>query len=409
MHVKLFCLALIYGGVLSLSTTAAQGMLVVDDAKSVHDHDHDHDHDGTSNVEHIFDFTDEDHDHDVVTDENTFNFEEVGKWDVDRDTATAVVAGTGATLTYSFVTSDSVGQVNTNGTVTPVADALPNGSVNVIRQAFEAWSDVANITFIEVPDSGLDHFEDLLAGRPESGADVRIGAFPIDGRGSTRARANVRSVNFADLREFRGALITFDLAENWVLNGLDGDNRTLDVFNIAAHEIGHVIGLNHTNVDNSLMNTGSARTESFRGPQADDIAGAQFLYGPPPPPITGDFDADGNVDGDDVDFYIGNLNQPATVELARLDLNGDGIVTIADHNFHVTTLVVTSNGVTGASLGDVNLDGLVDVVNDAFALVGSLGQSVTSRSRGDLNADSVVDVINDAFILVGQLGQTNDL
>ena len=125
-------------------------------------------------------------------------------------------------------------------------------------------------------------------------------------------------------------------------------------------------------------------------------------------PITGDFDADGDADGDDVDFYFGNLARLATGELAQLDLDGDGIVTLMDHNLFVTTLAVTSNGVTGALLGDVNLDGTVDVLSDAFALVGNLGQSSTSRSQGDLNADRVVDVLNDAFILVGQLGQSND-
>lgn len=126
------------------------------------------------------------------------------------------------------------------------------------------------------------------------------------------------------------------------------------------------------------------------------------------PQVPGDFDADGDVDGDDVDFYIGILDQPAMGNLSQLDLNGDGDVTIADHDLHVTTFVVTSNGVTGALLGDVNLDGPVDVLSDGFALVGSLGLSVASRSQGDLNADGVVDVIGDAFRLVGQLGQSND-
>lgn len=124
--------------------------------------------------------------------------------------------------------------------------------------------------------------------------------------------------------------------------------------------------------------------------------------------LLGDFDNDGDVDGAEVDFYIGNLGQQATGEFTLLDLDGDGDVTIADHNLYVTTLVVTSNGVTGALLGDVDLDGTVDVLSDAFALVGSLGQSVTSRSQGDLNADGVVDVLNDAFILVAQLGQSNE-
>ena len=124
--------------------------------------------------------------------------------------------------------------------------------------------------------------------------------------------------------------------------------------------------------------------------------------------LEGDFNFDGNVDGDDVDFYIGSLGQPATGELAKLDLDNDGVVTLADHNLHVSTLVTTSNGVTGAFLGDVDLDGSVDVLNDAFALVGSLGQSATSRAQGDLNADGVVNVLRDAFILIGDLGMSTN-
>jgi len=126
------------------------------------------------------------------------------------------------------------------------------------------------------------------------------------------------------------------------------------------------------------------------------------------PPVPGDFDGDGDVNGDDVDIYIGVLNQSAEGDLSQLDLNGDGDVTIADHDMLVMTFVVTSNGVTGALLGDVNLDGPVNVLSDGLALVRSLGLTVTSRSQGDLNADGVVDVLGDALILVGQLGQSND-
>jgi len=129
---------------------------------------------------------------------------------------------------------------------------------------------------------------------------------------------------------------------------------------------------------------------------------------PEPTTITGDFDADGDVDGDDVDFYVGNHNRPATDEFAQLDLNGDGEVTIADHNLHVTTLAMTSNGVTGALLGDVNLDGMVDVLSDAFALISGLGNSSTSRSQGDLDANGTVDVLGDAFLLISELGFSND-
>ena len=57
--------------------------------------------------------------------------------------------------------------------------------------------------------------------------------------------------------------------------------------------------------------------------------------------------------------------------------------------------------------GDANLDGQVDVLNDAFALVGNLGRTGGATwTQGDFNGDGDVDVLNDAFILVAHLGQS---
>ena len=124
--------------------------------------------------------------------------------------------------------------------------------------------------------------------------------------------------------------------------------------------------------------------------------------------LAGDFDNDNDVDIDDIDFYVGNIGASAVGALAQLDLNGDGQITAADVEIHVTTHVETSNGQTGTFLGDFNLDGTVDVLRDAFALVGSLGTSVSSYGDGDINLDGVVDVLRDAFLLVGNLGRTNE-
>ena len=126
------------------------------------------------------------------------------------------------------------------------------------------------------------------------------------------------------------------------------------------------------------------------------------------PPLTGDFDSDGDVDADDIDFYSGNLDLAATGSLEQLDLNDDGMVTIADHDLHVTTLVETSNGQVGTFLGDINLDGNVNVLGDAFILVANLNSAGPfSYGLGDLNADQAVNVLGDAFRLVANLGASN--
>ena len=57
--------------------------------------------------------------------------------------------------------------------------------------------------------------------------------------------------------------------------------------------------------------------------------------------------------------------------------------------------------------GDANLDGQVDVLGDAFLLVGNLGTTGGATwAQGDFNGDGNVNVLGDAFILVGNLGQS---
>ena len=128
------------------------------------------------------------------------------------------------------------------------------------------------------------------------------------------------------------------------------------------------------------------------------------------PVLAGDFDNDGDVDDADIDFYTGNLSSDRGFDddIERLDLNSDQEITLADHEIHVTTLVETSNGEIGTLLGDINLDGTVDILGDAFILVSNLNSPGTfGWADGDLNADGQVDVLGDAFRLVGNLGQSN--
>ena len=130
-------------------------------------------------------------------------------------------------------------------------------------------------------------------------------------------------------------------------------------------------------------------------------------------PVTGtggsnvcDFNNDGQVNVADIDFYSGNLDRPATGSLAQLDLDGNGTVTLADHDRLITQCVQTSAGV-GSVVGDINFDGTVDILGDAFILVGNLNRSgSTSYGLGDLNADGQIDVLGDAFRFIGNLGRS---
>ena len=97
-------------------------------------------------------------------------------------------------------------------------------------------------------------------------------------------------------------------------------------------------------------------------------------------------------------FYSFELSDDIVSTSDGMSLNGDFDVTPGGD--YVTPVYV-------ALPGDANLDGQVNVLGDAFALVRNLGVSGgASWAEGDFNDDEVVDVLGDAFILVGRLGQS---
>jgi hypothetical protein len=114
--------------------------------------------------------------------------------------------------------------------------------------------------------------------------------------------------------------------------------------------------------------------------------------------LVGDFNFDQVVDFDDTDFYTGNLDSDAVGDLELLDLDGDQMITQADLEQHVTTLVQD----TGVPFADFNLDGVVDVLGDGVILLLNLdGEGPLGYADGDLNGNGMVDVLTDGvrFIL----------
>ena len=134
-----------------------------------------------------------------------------------------------------------------------------------IETALKSWSDVAAIKFVQTTQPGLNNSLDFTSVR-------------IDGSGGTLAQAYFP----ADVN--RGRLagdVQFDSAEKWeVGNSLGGS--AFDLVLVAAHEIGHALGLDHSSNASAILYPSVSPTQSFKGLAAADITAVRGLYAATP-------------------------------------------------------------------------------------------------------------------------------
>jgi len=197
-------------------------------------------------------------------------------------------------------------------------DQLPGDTeFNLIDRAFALWDAQIPLT--------------ITRGTDPASADIVISwevgdhgdGDPFDGPGDVLAHAS-----FPNPYDKSQVFLHFDDDEQWV----DSDSQDVDLETVAAHEIGHTLGLAHSDDPQALM------YPSYSGPHRflsqDDIAGIQAIYGassaqdpapqaPPqgatPPPASGqDSDQDGISDDDEVLVTGTDKNNP--------DSDQDGLV-----------------------------------------------------------------------------------
>jgi hypothetical protein len=167
--------------------------------------------------------------------------------------------GSPTTITYSYVNMFDGGILMPDGT--PLPTWLIKGS---IEEALHLWTTAVPINFVQVPDSSASQlrFRHIFI----NGPDPPPPADPV-------AKAQATCIGFGFSCE-----VQFDDSDRWQLVGTQPNP---DILGASIHEIGHIIGLNHTDVVGANMYWIFHRFSGLGTSQLfpDDIAGIQSFYG----------------------------------------------------------------------------------------------------------------------------------
>jgi len=201
--------------------------------------------------------------------------------------------------------------------------------LDTIERAFFAWAEVSTLTF-QCVDAEADIVISFMSG--DLGDGSRFDGRPDEGY-NEMARAFFPGAT-------RSGLIQLDADEAWSLGPLPDRPH---LFTIVLHEIGHALGLEHSEAVYDAQGQSVVMAPEYTGPVSgltqDDIDAIQRLYGsadvtvaPVPVPVPGEFavappdltlQGDTDSDGDGI---------PDTIETFALgtdpfsdDSNGDGV------------------------------------------------------------------------------------
>jgi hypothetical protein len=159
-------------------------------------------------------------------------------------------------LTYAFINS------------TPDLDVQRQREI--IREAFSAWASVSSLRFSEVGADQSPNFP-IAFHRGAHGDNS-----PFDDGGSIQGNTLAHAFYPPPCGGTHAGAMHFDEFETWTDAAAPGRIRLL---NVAIHEIGHLLGLAHSNERNAIMF--AFYDDNVDSLRPDDINGIQALYGAP--------------------------------------------------------------------------------------------------------------------------------
>ena len=160
-----------------------------------------------------------------------------------------------------------------SGASAPFSASISGQYQDAILGALQQWSSVSGLTFTRVEDSP----------NAGSGADIRIG-FGALNTSSTGIIGDAHFSWFSGGTLLPGAIVRLEDPSQLALVPGDGGAYTYagtqtTLQQVALHEIGHALGLDHSSDPSSAMYASSGPAN--RAPNGSDIAGIQSLYGAP--------------------------------------------------------------------------------------------------------------------------------
>lgn len=152
-------------------------------------------------------------------------------------------------------------------------DIVGTAEHNAVERAFNEWARYAQLTFTRTYTAHQTRSIDILWATHGHGDGE-----PFDRAGGVIAHAFFPT---PDNRETIAGDLHFDDSEQWSLPGFTAAKRkrrqgNVDIFTVALHEIGHTLGLSHSDAPGAVMRAFYAGP--MAGLTADDISGIRAIY-----------------------------------------------------------------------------------------------------------------------------------